>query len=416
MAFQSSKGAVARFYAALVLLVLGSVMLISTLHDELTLEPNVLHPAEAALLPALFASAERGDRITPLTMQRYRRADVALPDDVAQQLAAGQTVALQNEQGDLLFYRGAGADEVLAIGPVPYRDTTEPRQWWLDALPYGLLALAMALFCWPLLRDIAAFQRFCQQVGAGHYPASLTVTSGSLLRSVATTLVAMSDKLRVQQQQQREFLNAISHDFLTPLARLRFSVTNARLMPHTELPLDSISDDLHQLEQLVDEFLSHAELSHYRPLLQYSQFDAGAVVLASYQRVLPLSPHQPALEFEPPQHLWYWHAGCFQRIAQNLIGNAVRYAHRRVKVRVTAAGELWVEDDGPGFAESALPQLLHAFEQGEVATAQLYQGKGLGLSSVAMLCRYAGAQLTLSRSASLGGALVKVQCYPPSST
>ncbi|MCL2919386.1 ATP-binding protein [Shewanella litorisediminis] len=81
--------------------------------------------------------------------------------------------------------------------------------------------------------------------------------------------------------------------------------------------------------------------------------------------------------------------------------------------RVSLNGEknllVQVEDDGPGFIAADTDSLLAAFHQGELSAHQLYQGVGLGLSTVALLCRHLSAKVTLGRSQTLGGACVTLE-------
>lgn len=405
-----------RFYLALTLLVLASLLLISRIYDAATLRPQLLYPPEQALLPALFAVAETGQPIGDLALQQLSLADLALPADLASQLAAGGMVVLQDEQQAYYFYRQhrTQAGVVQAIGPVHYQQAASGFRLE-ELLPYALLAVALALFCWPLFRDIRRLQRYCQQISEVDFQGRLQLGASSLLSGVGETLTRMAEKLAFHHRQQRDFLNAVSHDFLTPLARMRFTLVNARLMPASPLPLDSLTDDIAELEALIDEFLSHSELRQYRPFLQRQQFSARAIIEPCYQRLLPLTPATPALQLQLAVDDIELHQGCFSRIVQNLLSNAMRHARSQVKLSLWMDNGLvlCVEDDGPGFADQQLPQLLQAFVQGETSSSRLYQGKGLGLSSVALLCRYAGATFTLATSPGLTGAAVTVHFAPP---
>ena len=95
------------------------------------------------------------------------------------------------------------------------------------------------------------------------------------------------------------------------------------------------------------------------------------------------------------------------RILENLIGNAVRFANRKIKVQFSYCQRILtttVSDDGPGFPQKVL--------NSKDSYAYAYMGSddenhlGMGLAICRVLCRKHGGQLTLSNS-DQGGATIK---------
>lgn len=100
----------------------------------------------------------------------------------------------------------------------------------------------------------------------------------------------------------------------------------------------------------------------------------------------------------------------FDRIAANLVRNAVRHADRRVRVSLDAepraGGEgvrLRVEDDGSGIEPELRGSLFTPFARTDVAG-----GHGLGLSSTAWLAQQLAGTPPEARASSLGGACMEV--------
>lgn len=92
----------------------------------------------------------------------------------------------------------------------------------------------------------------------------------------------------------------------------------------------------------------------------------------------------------------------------NLLDNACKWARSRVRVsaeQVDAGLRVRIEDDGPGRAPDELDKLNQRglrIDEGEVP------GHGLGLAIVQDVVSHYGGQLTLGRSAELGGFLAEV--------
>ena len=86
--------------------------------------------------------------------------------------------------------------------------------------------------------------------------------------------------------------------------------------------------------------------------------------------------------------------GVFLNVAENLIGNAVRFA--QTKIRITLAVEkdsllLSVIDDGPGFPVELIKNGPQPFGRAEVSSKHF----GMGLYSSGLLCRKHGGTLRL---------------------
>ena len=86
------------------------------------------------------------------------------------------------------------------------------------------------------------------------------------------------------------------------------------------------------------------------------------------------------------------------RVVANLVGNALKYAERRVHVQVTHHGhtlQLAVRDDGPGLPEGAAETLWKRGEQGPGALP----GQGLGLAIVRRLVTEMGGTVRAANTA-----------------
>ena len=106
----------------------------------------------------------------------------------------------------------------------------------------------------------------------------------------------------------------------------------------------------------------------------------------------------------------------FQRAVENLVRNAMRYAHQQVRVEVSVEGtgvRVAVHDDGPGIPEELREKVLAPFIRIDDHRGRKSGGLGLGLAIVERIVARHGGRVVL-RSSPLGG--TTVETWWPSQT
>lgn len=94
---------------------------------------------------------------------------------------------------------------------------------------------------------------------------------------------------------------------------------------------------------------------------------------------------------------------------RNLIGNALRFAHKKIAIEVLRQGKqalLTVRDDGPGFTEVTAQRAFHRFYRGP-ETDRAASGAGLGLALVLRIVQLHSGTVQLAPGIS-GGAGVEI--------
>jgi two-component system sensor histidine kinase RstB len=99
----------------------------------------------------------------------------------------------------------------------------------------------------------------------------------------------------------------------------------------------------------------------------------------------------------------------FQRAIENLLRNAVRYAHERIVVEAradAAAVVIEVRDDGPGIPSEQWMSVLEPFVCIDTPRSRAHRGLGLGLAIVRRIVEAHGGIVTVT-NASEGGTCVR---------
>jgi PAS domain S-box-containing protein len=199
-----------------------------------------------------------------------------------------------------------------------------------------------------------------------------------------------SNRLRILQEMQNSFLQAVSHDLRTPLTSiLAGSLTLARdegAIPAGEAKelLGRMATNAQKLHRLLTNLLDLDRMRRGIVEPNRSMIDLTLLVGAVLSEVsadahpISLITDEPVLANIDPAHV--------ERIVENLVSNAVRYTPpgTPIWVAVQDVGDgvlLTVEDAGPGVPEELREAIFQPFRQGS-ETVQHSPGVGVGLSLV----------------------------------
>jgi signal transduction histidine kinase len=202
-------------------------------------------------------------------------------------------------------------------------------------------------------------------------------------RRLDEALQQTADELARSNQDLQQFAYVVSHDLQQPLRKVaRFCQLleqqhRHKLEGQAQGYLQCVIAGASRMEQMIQDLLAYARVDRGRP-------HAVAVDLRSlFRKVLSELPAAantsialeslPTLRVDPLQ---------MERLASNLLGNAVKYrgTHIRVWAKLQGEGDHWlfaVEDDGVGIEAEALKRVFGLFER---ASTTAYPGTGLGLA------------------------------------
>ncbi|MGS0676200.1 sensor histidine kinase [Shewanella sp. 125m-1] len=364
-----------------------------------------LYPLEHALIAELFATQNDKVNIQTQTLQ-----DLHWPAHLLTQLRDEGMVSLVNINQDYVFYRLANNEsQVQVLGPITRSHQQESRLLWFLSF-YILLALAVLLIFLPLFLDLNKLNKQCYKLGSTNFNALLSLPSSSMIKEIGDTFDHMSSELNKRMTMQRDLINAVSHELLTPLARIQFTVEAWPQTSQWQHEKQSLLQDAIELEILVEEFLTYAELQHCRPIFKPEELSPGMLVNQCIERVRPLSKVEIRCNCELP--LAIIDERSFSRMVQNLLGNAKRFARSQAVVHIAIRDQqlsLLVEDDGPGMTQTQIDALSQAFNQLQLGSQRHYKGVGLGLVIVKQLCSWQHGRFNISYSQTLKGAAMEIR-------
>lgn len=281
----------------------------------------------------------------------------------------------------------------------------------------GLL-VGLALFVWvrPHWRDIQRLRDVAERVGRGDLSARAVVSRRSDVHQLAEHFNQMSARLEQLLGSQRELTQAVSHELRTPISRLAFELRQLQgcVAPEQrQRLLDDMRTDLQEMEEMVAELLTYARLEQPHLELQREPVEAG-VWLDSVLGMVALEAEEAGIDcrlVECQAQSLLLEPRFMARALINLLRNAIRYAERRIEVRLTRVADDWqllVSDDGPGIPLDACERVFEPFSRLDESRNRDTGGFGLGLAIVQRIAQWHGGRAHVEPSA-LGGSAFAIR-------
>ncbi len=340
---------------------------------------------------------ERPERLAELSQQVL--FPIRLVDGPVPEGACGDEVYMQKQS-----YAPGPNFEVFV--PIDARDCLRAGPWEPPTSPLVALAIITAIstaIAFAMASAVALRQR--QQIGVlsdaarelGHGDLDSRVAPAALgsLSAVGDQFNEMARELQLDFERREALMAAIAHEIGTPLARIRFAV--ALLRDHPELGsglrhLDGIDTDVEAVEALSEEITTWLQAG--------GKLDDGA--RASVREAAAVLEADPplgvAFDIDVEDVVLHAESRSVERVLDNLIENAARYAEALVVVEARTDGEeavLEVRDDGPGIPAEARARALEPFARLDASRSRKTGGMGLGLAIVRRIVEGHGGTIEL---------------------
>ncbi|MAR91321.1 MAG: two-component sensor histidine kinase [Pseudomonadales bacterium] len=304
--------------------------------------------------------------------------------------------------------------EVLQLGP------QNMFNWYPFELMAVMVVIALAmvgfavyLFVKPLENRLSSLEKAVLRIRGGDLNARAPVEGSDAIGQLAGTLNGMTEHIQRLLNSQKELTRAVSHELRTPVARIRFGLEMLMDADNDEQRLrqvELIDQDIEQLDKLIDEILTYSKLEEGTPVLDFVMIDLDALMRRVEQESKALSGKIDVVYVAPdlPEERCFAEGEerYIHRVVQNLVGNALRYAHSRVEITFSAMGDVFridVHDDGPGIPESDRKRVFQPFTRLDDSRTRASGGYGLGLSIVNRIAYWHGGRVRVGES-ELGGA------------
>ncbi|MDU7837612.1 MAG: two-component system sensor histidine kinase RstB [Pantoea sp.] len=328
-------------------------------------------------------------------------------------LRAGEIVALDDQYTFLQHI--PRSHYVLSVGPIPYLFYLhQMRLLDIALLVFIGMSLALPVFIWmrPHWKEMQRLEIAAQRFGRGELDVRTHFDNTSSLFRLGVAFNQMAENINTLVASKKQLIDGIAHELRTPLVRLRYRLEMSDNLTAGESA--AINRDIGQLESLIEELLTYARLDRPRVDLNLTSLDLANWLREHINDVRALNPHtQIDLDLPQRENHGVSDTRLMERVLDNLVNNALRYAGHRLRVSLWfdgALGCLQVEDDGPGIPAKERERVFEPFVRLDPSRDRATGGCGLGLAIVHSIAQALGGHVSIEGSP-LGGASVRF-CWP----
>lgn len=240
-------------------------------------------------------------------------------------------------------------------------------------------------------RDLEALREAAQRFGEGQLHVRSGLPERSSVAPLATRFDSMASRIQTLVSTQSEMVNAISHELRTPIARFGFALAllkSAKDQEEQRRYLDTMSQDIAELDQLVSELLSYGALGQPGRELEPCEVNIADLidsVVGSLALEMEMLDIQCQVEVLPPGAVASVDPKLTARALINITRNAMRYGRRSIAVAAIMDGGvlvIHVDDDGIGIPEADRKSIFEPFHRLDRSRDRSTGGFGLGLAIV----------------------------------
>lgn len=281
--------------------------------------------------------------------------------------------------------------------------TSPPIGWFLRKVASDLLLVtllvcgfALPVVIWGTRRVSAPLETLVEaarRLGRGELDTRADLERDDEIGEVGDAFDEMAARLGLLVRSQRELLTNVSHEFRTPLARMR--VVSEMLAGGDDVRelLPELDTDIAELERLVEGVLESASLDlraaapkRPRPVQTLAAGELVERIAARFGLAHPERELELDLELGVELPDVRIDLDAVLRAFDNLLANANAYSPADAEIRVRAhaeSNELIVEviDRGLGIADRDLPLIFTPFFRADRSRARHTGGLGLGLAN-----------------------------------
>jgi signal transduction histidine kinase len=316
-----------------------------------------------------------------------------------------------DKQGKAWFYQKLSkSNQIMVLGPINIEPSISSNLI-TNIIFFGGLALIIFLWAWPISQGLNKLTTAATAFGKGDFSVRAEHTNAAPLKALVTRFNAMANRIQRLIKSHQELSHAVSHELRTPIARIRFAMEMVKELDdqtQQQKYLQSMDDNIEELDGLVDELLTYARFDRDEPILH---IQPNNIVLTCYQIIDKFSlPHsQLTFSCNVPENAVItcpFDADAISRAIDNLVRNACRYAKNKIHIVITMTEKnitVAVEDDGIGVPKSARKTLFDPFVRLDQSRDRNSGGIGLGLAMVKRLVELHHGNASVS-DAEIGGA------------
>ena len=280
--------------------------------------------------------------------------------------------------------------------------------WIIVTLNYLLAICIVILLCYLFIRNLKKIYEMTKHYSQANFDYLPKLGRLSMLKDMYNNVASMGNKIKHLIRSQHNMMRFVAHEVRTPLTTMQFAIDRLKaensLSKNATAQVDSLNEDIDQLNQLVSSFLLHSQNTTYeltlikekKNLTDWLKKALKRYYVAQVKINVTLPETKISVNFDPR---------LLKHVIDNLISNAIKHAVTKVEVSVALSKDsviIFVDDDGQGIPEENKTLLFEPFTTLNNEPT-LHKHMGLGLSIAKAITQLHNGEVLIEDSP-LGGA------------
>lgn len=262
------------------------------------------------------------------------------------------------------------------------------------SIVFALSLLILLLIHRLVMVPLSKITRAAEEYASGNLKHTISVRSGTEIRTLADTMNVMTDELAALEDHQKRFIANVSHDFRSPLTSIKGylqAIIDGVISPEDEEKyIRVVIHETERLENLTQSMLSLDSLERKNIHLEYSDFNICSLIRSACETLEgKCILKNITFDLILSSSAVYVHAdlGKIQQVLHNLLDNAIKFSDRDSVITITVRQVrnrvlVSVKDTGVGISPGDLKQIWDRFFKSDQSRGRDKTGTGLGLSIV----------------------------------
>jgi two-component system sensor histidine kinase RstB len=317
----------------------------------------------------------------------------------------------------LMHYRSRDGQWMMVVGPVTDSNAVKNVEYGSRIVVFIWLAAGCLIWVALLKRRLKRLESATLEFAGGNLEVRAPVDGGWRIGSLNANFNTMADRISRLIHSHKQLTNAVAHELRSPIFRMRFRLEqlgrsqNPAMSPVMhEKVLSGALSDLDELDDLVDELLTHARLERTDWDIPLQPTPMASWLQAQQQRLQNNSILPIDWSLRADSHASI-DSRLLSRALDNLLSNANTHARTQISVQLEMQDGkclLHVDDDGIGIPVEDRERIFDPFVRLDTSRTRDTGGHGLGLSITREAVRLQGGHIHVSDSP-LGGARFTIE-------
>ena len=279
--------------------------------------------------------------------------------------------------------------------------------YYLFIILFVLSLIILIFFTSNVYRPLRKITKATEEYAAGNLRYQFQIDSEDELGYLAASLNYMASELSKGEDNQKQLVANVSHDFRSPLTSIKGyseAMLDGTIPPelHNKY-LEIVTNESDRLIKLTNSLLTLNNLNTEGMILELTDFDINTVIrktLATFEGACQKKKITVNLTLTGDRLFVKGDMSKIQQVLYNLLDNAIKFSNKNSEIFVETKEKhkkvfVSVKDQGIGIPKESLNQIWDRFYKTDLSRGKDKKGTGLGLSITREIIRAHGENINV---------------------